>query len=106
MESIKPKRFSEVYPRESVALVDALIKTTNHELFYCGKCQEPINTSDKTYPPKFCTKCGIEIDWSERYNDRRKSCSKCFIGHNFEDNYCRVCGSELKNPEEDRKSIF
>ena len=102
MDSVKPKRFSEVYPNESTHLVDALLKTTNHELFYCGKCDEPIPTQDIEGAPKFCTKCGSKIDWSDRYPKYYRSCPECCTTHRFENQFCRFCGIKLDEPKKER----
>lgn len=98
---IKPKLFSEVYQNDSAALADALAKVTNHELFVCGKCNEPIHMNMRNSLPswsggiKFCTKCGTEIDWSDRYAKFWKSCPKCHTPHEAEDLFCITCGVEL-----------
>ena len=96
----KPKRFSEVHPNESTHLVDALIKTTNHELLCCGKCHEPIPTQSRNETTYFCTKCGTGIDWSDTFSKNYKSCPNCHLSNNIVDQFCRVCGTALDENQE------
>jgi len=94
--SLRPKRFSEVFPDECSHLVDALQKTTNHELILCGKCNEPIPTQSREHPTQFCPKCGTGVE-KDYKNRNHKSCPNCHLTNENDSLFCRVCGSKLDN---------
>lgn len=95
MVAIKPKRFSEVYKNDFAMLADALGEISGSRLFHCGKCDYTIHTEKGEQKPKFCSKCGTEIDWVDFFTKIVKVCPTCNREYQETNIFCKLDGSRL-----------
>ncbi len=96
MVAIKPKRFSEAHPNDFAELAYVLGEISGKRLFNCGKCSWPIHTEKGQERPKFCRKCGTEIDWVDFFTKIIKVCSSCGKEYSEEVNFCEFDGKKLE----------
>ena len=94
---LKPKRYSEINPSNWAIATDVLGALTDRQIFYCGniKCKAMIIADKKKGIPKFCSKCGNEVDWADIFTKIIKICPKCKKQYPETENYCVLDGSKL-----------
>jgi predicted RNA-binding Zn-ribbon protein involved in translation (DUF1610 family) len=97
--SIRPRRYSEIDPSSVLGIInDALGMYTESPSFLCGdvKCNAIIRVKKGEEKPKFCSKCGTEIDWSDIFVKIMKVCPKCSKEYSESENFCRLDGTKLQ----------
>lgn len=97
MVAIKPKRYSEVHKNDLAIITDALGEASGSRLFYCGQCNDLIRTERTKAKPKFCSKCGVEIDWVDFFVKIMKVCPTCNQTFDEKDMFCTIDGSKLQD---------
>ncbi len=99
MMPLKPRRLSEVDPNSTLALIaDVLGEHVKEPSFLCGnhKCNQMLKISKETNPPKFCVKCGTELDWSDLLVKIIKKCPKCEVEYSERSYFCENDGTKLE----------
>ncbi|MEM2922442.1 MAG: hypothetical protein QXF26_09025 [Candidatus Bathyarchaeia archaeon] len=70
--------------------------------FKCGnpRCGNYFIIQQGNPPPRFCRKCGCEIDWTPPIPTRKVIiCPKCGREYSSEDKYCEDDGTKLEERE-------
>jgi hypothetical protein len=95
MVALKPKRLSELVPNNFGTLGDIVIKALDKMPYYCRKCNAYISREKGKTTPKFCGKCGTEIDWGDLFTKTVRVCPTCKKESKDADTYCIFDGTEL-----------